>query len=333
VTARQTRIGATYAALAIALIAAFALSLWVGRAPWAAGTSLGDLWSADPQAARLIFWELRWPRALLALLIGGALGLAGAALQGLLRNPLADPGVTGASSIASLGAVLIFYYGLADAWPYALPLAGIAGAGVSVFALYAIAGRGASTLTLILAGVAIASLGGALVSLALNLAPSPYAALEILFWLLGSLVDRSMQDVWLAGPFILVGACLLLAAGRGLDALALGEETARSSGVDIDRTRWLVIGGTALAIGAAVAVTGVIGFIGLVAPHLLRRFVRHRPSALLGASFLGGATLLLLADVVSRLLSFGPELHIGVVTALVGAPFFLWLVFATRSER
>jgi iron complex transport system permease protein len=165
------------------------------------------------------------------------------------------------------------------------------------------------------------------------LAPSPYAALEILFWMMGSLVDRSMQQVWLAAPFIVIGALLLLAAARGLDALSLGEETARSTGVEVDRTRWLVIGGTALAVGAAVSVSGVIGFIGLVAPHLLRPWVGHKPSALLGASFLGGASLLLLADVVSRLLSPGPELHIGVVTALVGAPFFLWLVFATRSER
>lgn len=332
-TPSSRKLSAVYAALAVLLTLAMTLALLVGRAAAPTGASLMQLWQTDAESAALIFWELRLPRALLGLAVGGALGLAGAALQGLLRNPLADPGVTGASSIAALAAVVVFYYGLAEHFAYALPLAGIGGAATSVLALYAIAGRGASTLTLILAGVAISSLGGALVSLALNLAPSPYAALEILFWMMGSLVDRSMQQVWLAAPFIVIGALLLLAAARGLDALSLGEETARSTGVEVDRTRWLVIGGTALAVGAAVSVSGVIGFIGLVAPHLLRPWVGHKPSALLGASFLGGASLLLLADVVSRLLSPGPELHIGVVTALVGAPFFLWLVFATRSER
>lgn len=322
-----------YGALLVLLALAFALALLVGRASVASGVDLWALWATNPEAAQLILWELRLPRALLGALIGGALGLSGAALQGLLRNSLADPGVTGASSIAALAAVLVFYYGLADHFAYALPLAGVAGAAASVTALYLLAGRGASTLTLILAGVALSSLGGALVALALNLAPSPYAALEIMFWLMGSLVDRGMHDFWLAAPFIAAGSLALLACGRGLDALSLGEETARTLGVDIDRTRWLVIGGTALAIGAAVSVSGAIGFVGLVAPHLLRPLVDHRPSTLLGASFLGGAALLLLADVATRLLSPGPELHIGVFTALVGAPFFLWLIFATRSDR
>ncbi len=315
------------------LVVAIGLSLTVGRASLPAGSDLWSLWRANRAGAELILWELRVPRALLAVLIGGALGLAGAALQGLLRNPLADPGITGASSTAALGAVLALYYGLAQSFPYALPLAGIAGAAASVVLLYAIAGRGAGTLTLILAGVAISSLAGALVSLALNLAPSPYAALEIMFWMLGSLVDRSQQDVWLALPFIGVGCAFLFASSRGLDALTLGEETAQTLGINLNGTRWFVIGGTALAIGAAVSVSGVIGFVGLVAPHLLRPFVRHRPSALLGVAFLGGASLLLLADVMTRVLSPGPELKIGVITALVGAPFFLSLVFATRSDR
>jgi iron complex transport system permease protein len=322
-----------YACLVCLLLIALAASLLVGRATLPDGKELWTLWRTNRAAAELILWELRVPRAALALLVGGALGAAGAALQGLLRNPLADPGVTGTSAVAALGAVLMLYYGLADAAPLALPIAGILGAGASVAILYTIAGRGAGTLTLLLAGVAISSLAGALVSLALNLAPSPYAALEILFWMLGSLVDRSTADLWLAAPFVVVGVGLLFVAARGLDALTLGEETAQTLGVDVARTRWLVIGGTALAIGAAVAVTGVIGFVGLVAPHLLRPVVRHRPGALLGASALGGAALLLLADVATRVLSTGPELKIGVVTALIGAPFFLWLVFATRRDR
>jgi iron complex transport system permease protein len=322
-----------YLGLGALVVLAFVLALIVGRATVASGIDLLALWSTDRESARLILWELRLPRALLGLMIGGALGLAGAALQGLLRNSLADPGVTGASSLAALAAVLVFYYGLAERFEYALPLAGVAGATGSVLALYALAGRGASTLTLILAGVAMSSLGSALVALALNFAPSPYAALEIMFWLMGSLVDRDLQDFWLAAPFIAIGSAMLLAAGRGLDALSLGEETARTIGVNVERARWLVIVGTAFAIGAAVSVSGVIGFVGLVAPHLLRSLVGHRPSALLGASFLGGAALLLFADVATRVLSPGPELHIGVVTALIGAPFFLWLIFATRSDR
>jgi iron complex transport system permease protein len=277
-------------------------------------------------------WDLRVPRVLLAILIGGALGIAGAGLQGLLRNPLAEPGITGASAGAALCAIFVFYFGAADAFPMALPLAGIGGALASVMLLYLAAGRGAPTLTLILAGVAITAIAGALSSLALNLAPSPYAALEIVFWTMGSLTDRSMAHVWLAGPFILAGAAMLMASGRGLNALTLGDEAAEAMGAHIARTRFLVVVGTGLAVGAAVSVAGVIGFVGLVAPHLLRPLVAHRPSALLPASFLGGAGLLLFADAAARFLSPGPELKIGVVTALVGAPFFLWAVFASRRD-
>lgn len=322
----------TYAVLGVLLLAGIALSLTTSRAGLPMLQDWWTLWSTDPDSAATILWELRVPRAILGVLIGGALGISGAVLQGLLRNPLAEPGITGASAGAALGAILIFYFGSASAFPMSLPLAGIAGALISVVLLYIAAGRGAPTLTLILAGVAISAIAGALSSLALNLAPSPYAAIEIVFWSMGSLTDRSMDHVMLAAPFIVLGAAMMLAAGRGLDALTLGDETAESMGANLARTRLLVVVGVGLAVGASVSVSGVIGFVGLVAPHLLRRFVGHRPSALLPAAFLGGAVLLLFADAAVRVLSPGPELKIGVVTALVGAPFFLWAVFASRRD-
>ncbi len=310
----------------------FAASLLAGRAflPMlklvlgAAGRDSATLW--------LILTEIRLPRALLAVLIGGTLGLTGAVLQGFLRNPLAEPALIGASSTAALGAVLTFYFGLANAFPYALPLGGMAGAIVGVVLVTLLAGRTGSALTLILAGVAISSLAGTLTSLALNLAPSPYAALEIVFWLLGSLADRSFEQVRIATPFILLGWLLLLGCGRALDALTLGEDTARSLGFNLTAVRLRIIAGVGLSVGAAVSVAGGIGFVGLIVPHLLRPLVQQRPSLLLGASALGGAVLLLAADIAARVLTPGTELKLGVVTALIGAPFFLLLLVRLRNS-
>src|SRR5688572_21057083 len=276
--------------------------------------------------------EIRLPRALLGLLVGGTLGLCGAALQGLLRNPLAEPGLLGASSGAALGAVLVFYFGIAGASSLLLPLGAVGGSLLALAALYLLAGRRGEFLTIVLAGIALNALAAALTSLALNFAPSPYAALEILFWMLGSLADRSLAHVYLALPLMVPGWLLVAAAARGLDALTLGEQTAAGMGFDPRRTQWLVIGGTALAVGGAVAVAGVVGFIGLVVPHLLRNAVGHHPSRLLWPSFLGGALLATLADTAIRLMPPGPELKLGVVTALVGAPFFLHLVMRPRAE-
>jgi iron complex transport system permease protein len=312
----------------LALIAATAaLSLFIGRT--SGGPTFGF---GGPDLAATIFMEIRLPRVLLALLVGGTLGLCGAALQGLLRNPLAEPGLLGASSGAAFGAVLVFYFGLAAADSLILPLAAVAGSLTALATLYALAARRGDFLTIILAGIAINALAGALTSLALNFAPSPYAALEILFWMLGSLADRSLIHVWLAVWLMLPGWIMVACAARGLDALTLGEETAASLGFDPRRTQWLVIGGTALAVGAAVAVTGVVGFVGLVVPHLLRRWAGYHPSRLLGPSFLGGAVLTLAADIAIRLMPPGPELKLGVVTALLGAPFFLQLIMQPRHE-
>ena len=325
----QTRLVLLLAMLATALLVASAL---IGRVPLSIGSAIDDLWHGRSSPAALILLDLRVPRALLGLLVGASLGLSGAAMQGLLRNPLAEPGVMGVSGLAAFGAVLAFYTGLSGIFPLALPIAGIAGAVIAVGLLYALAGRSGSVLVLLLAGAAITSLAGALTALALNLSPNPYASFEILFWLMGSLADRSFDHILLAGPLMIAGWLLLGTAGRALDALTLGEETARSLGFALGSVRLRLIAGTALAVGAAVAVTGAIGFVGLVVPHLLRPLVGYQPSRLLVPSALGGASLVLGADMAVRLIQTGPELKLGVLTALIGAPFFLALVLRLRRE-
>jgi iron complex transport system permease protein len=315
----------------------FIASLAVGRAPIAAlktlvaalTGALNDVNSPDA----LILLQLRLPRALLASLVGASLGIAGAALQGLLRNALAEPGVIGVSACAALGSVLAFYTGLSSAYALALPLGGLIGAALSVMLLYVIAGHSASTLTLILAGVALNSFAGALTALALNLAPSPYAAFEIMFWLLGSVADRSLEHVAMAAPLMLIGWALILTTGRALDALTLGEDVAHSLGFNLKRVRLRLVLGVAACVGAGVAFTGAIGFVGLVVPHLLRSFVGGLPSRLLILSAIGGAVLTLTADLAVRLIERGVELKLGVVTALIGAPFLCVLVLQARRKE
>lgn len=316
--------------LTLAVLLLFLLSLLTGPAALGVSESLGALFAGRGDAAVLVMREIRLPRALLGLMIGATLGLSGAALQGYLRNPLAEPGLIGVSATASLGAVLAIYSGLAAALPLALPLMALGGALIAVVAVQAMAGPGAQTITLILAGVAMTSLAGALTSLVLNLSSNPFAAVEIVFWMLGSLADRSMLHVYLAAPFMALGWVLLAGLGRGLDALTLGEDAAASMGVRLGRLRLLAVLGTAASVGAATAVAGAIGFVGLVVPHLLRPLVGARPSRLLLASALGGATTLLAADVATRLIAPERDLKLGVLTALIGAPFFLWLVVKTR---
>jgi iron complex transport system permease protein len=296
------------------------------------GTTVGT-WLAGRQTLEsLVFFELRLPRALLGALVGFSLGITGAAMQGWLRNPLADPGIIGVSAAAALGAVVAFYSGLAAAFSLALPLGGIAGAFLATLAVYWIAGRGAGTNGLILAGVALSSLAAALTSLALNLSPNPYAALEIVFWLMGSLTDRSMDHVLLAAPLMALGWWLIAGCGPALDALTLGEDTAQSLGFDLQQLRLRLILGAALGVGSAVAVSGAIGFVGLIVPHLLRPPVGHGAGKLLIASGFGGAVLTLAADIAVRLIPFQPELKLGVVTALLGAPFLFALIWRLRRE-
>ena len=278
----------------------------------------------------LILLQIRLPRTLLAALVGGGLGLSGAALQGALRNRLADPGLLGITGTAGLGAALVFYWGLAASFAPALPLGGLAGAAIGALGLLVFAGRTPSGPSLILAGVAVAALSAALLALTLALAPNPFALAEITFWLLGGLQDRSLLHVALAAPPILLGGAILLRLGRGLDALSLGEDAAASLGVPVGRTLRLAALGTALAAGAGAAVAGGIGFVGLVVPNLLRARLGERPAALLPASALTGACLLLAADIVVRLaplvLPLSQPLPLGVLTALLGAPFLVAIV-------
>ncbi|WP_188611524.1 FecCD family ABC transporter permease [Chelatococcus reniformis] len=307
-----------------------AASLLAGYAPLDVPAAFADLVAGRDTLAALVLLELRLPRALLGALVGFSLGITGAAMQGLLRNPLAEPGVVGISGAAALGAVVVFYSGLAGLVALALPLGGIAGAALATVVLYGLVGRGAGTMTLVLAGVAINSFAGALTSLALNLSPNPYAATEIIFWLMGSLADRSLAHVWLTLPLMGLGWALLILSGPALDGLTLGEDTARSLGFNLERLRLQLISGAALAVGSAVAVSGAIGFVGLVVPHLLRPLVGHRPGRLLLVSGFGGAVLTLAADAAVRLLPIRPELKLGVVTAIVGAPFLFWLIYRLR---
>ena len=318
--------------LGVGLIAVVMASLSVGETVYSPAQLLHGLLGDDGAAVETVVREIRLPRVLLGLLVGASLGLCGAALQGLLHNPLAEPGIIGVSGCAALGAVLVFYGGLATLSSLALPLGGIAGALLGVALLYLLAGWRGSTLSMILAGVAINAFAGAMTALVLNLSSSPFAFLEIIFWQMGSLSDRSMNHLWLAGPPMLVGMLLVVSRGRALSVLTLGEATAVSLGVQLRHLRALVIGGTALAVGSAVAVTGVIGFVGLVVPHLLRPLVGFDPRRLLPASALGGALLLLLADIAVRLIPTGNELKLGVITALIGAPFFIYLVYHLRRE-
>ena len=317
--------------LAVLVAVLFAASLLIGPAALGLGESLSALFRGEGGAVVLVMQEIRLPRAILGLLVGAVLGLSGAAMQGFLRNPLAEPGLIGVSSSAALGAVLALQSGVAAAFALALPLAALAGAGVSVLLILLLAGPRGGALSLILAGIAISALTGALTSLVLNLSPNPFAAMEIVYWMMGSLADRSMTHVWLAAPFMLAGMALLLLTGRALDALTLGEDAARSLGVNLERLRLLLIGGTALAVGTSVAVAGAIGFVGLVIPHLLRPLTGGQPSRLLLASALGGAAMILASDIAVRLIAPDQDLKLGVLTALVGAPFFLHLLWKLRG--
>ncbi|MFO1183784.1 MAG: iron ABC transporter permease [Bauldia sp.] len=308
------------------------LSLGIGAVPLSPGEVLQVLVGQASQATTIIVGEIRLPRALLAVMVGATLGLSGAALQGLLRNPLAEPALFGAPASAAFAAVVTIGLGIADALSFALPIAAMAGALLSVVLLVAVAGREASLLVVLLAGLAVSSLAGALTALALNLAPNPFAALEIAFWLLGSLEDRSLQHVLIALPLTSLSWVLLFADARALRALTLGEDVAASLGVDLTRTRLRIVFGVAAGTGAAVAVSGAMAFVGLVAPHLVRALARHDPGRLLLPAALAGAALLLAADILVRVIPSSSPIRLGVVTALIGAPVFIAMVFRRRRE-
>lgn len=301
------------------------LSLMAGR-HWIAF----DHWLANDLQS-LIIMELRLPRAFAGVLVGMSLGMAGAAMQGYLRNPLADPGLFGVSSSAALGAVMSLFFGFAvQAW--LLPIFALVGAAAGMAALALLAGRSGSLILFTLAGVILASLTGSFTTLLISLAPTPFASSEIVTWLMGALVDRSWDDVSLALLPAILGMGLLLRCAPALDALTLGETAARSLGVDMTRLQWLIVAGVGLTVGASVALAGIIGFVGLMVPHLVRPFVDDRPSALLMPSAMAGAILLVVADSLVRILPSMTEMRLGIAMSSLGAPFFLALLFRMRRE-
>lgn len=316
----------------VALLVLLPLSLLSGR-----------VWLSPSQTpnATLILFELRLPRAALAVIIGAGLGAAGATMQGYLRNPLADPGLFGIAPMAALGAVASFWFGglLPPALAiWSLPAFALIGAGLAMALLALVAGRTASgagggIALFTLAGLMIASLAGALTAFAITMAPNAFALSQIVLWLNGALTDRSWNEVWIAAPLTLVGIAVLFAARRSLDALTLGDEAARSMGMNANRLLLLLVIGVGLSVGAGVAVAGIIGFVGLIVPHLVRPLTDRLPSSLILPSALAGACLVLAADSAVRVLPLVTELRLGIALSLIGAPFFLWLLIRMRRGR
>lgn len=324
--------GALGLGLLIALVCASVVAMNTGLAQIDVAAGLRDFFNGEQTLAANVVGQIRLPRLILAIVIGATLGMSGAAMQGLLRNPLADPGVLGVSSGAAFGAICTLYFGIAASAWYWLPGAAIVGALFTLFMVYVLAGLHSSMLALILAGTAMSSIMVALIAVALNFAPSLYAMQEIVFWLLGSLANRHFDHVAMAVPLAVISWIMMLSRSRFLDALSLGEDSARSLGFNSPRERGILLLGISIGVGACVAVSGAIGFIGLVVPHLLRPFVGYRPGRLMFASALGGALLLVLADILVRQFDSARELKLGVVTSLIGAPFFLLLILKTRSR-
>ena len=282
---------------------------------------------------QIIIWQIRLPRGLAAFAVGAALGISGAALQGLLRNPLAEPGVLGVSASAALGATFALYYGLIGSFTWALPIAAIFGALIATAIIAYAATKTNSVVTLILVGVGLSSFAGAIMSLLLNLAPNPFSLSDMINWTLGSVTNRSFNDIGFAVPFLGLGMLILMVNRRGLSALTLGEEAASGLGVNLQNMRIAVVLGAGLTTGAAVSLAGAIGFVGIVAPHLIRPFVGHDPARSLWPSALLGGLFLILADIALRLIPTQNELKLGVVAALIGAPAFVWIALKRGDQN
>lgn len=319
-------------ALGLAALAAMAAACLIGTTPMAPTRLVAALLGQGDAADVLIVQAIRLPRALAAFATGLALGVSGAALQGLLRNPLAEPGVLGVSACASLAATVTLYYGLAASVGWALPVATVAGALAATAVIALVARRATGVTTLILLGVGLSSFAGALMALLMNLAPNPFSLADMANWMLGSVANRSLADLALAAPFLIAGLALLALTRRGLSALTLGEEAAAGIGLDVARTRTLVVIGAGLATGAAVAIAGTIGFVGIVAPHVVRPLVGHDPARSLLPSGLAAGLFLVLADLLVRVMPGEVELKLGVVAALIGAPLFV-LIAVRRGGR
>ena len=320
-------------ALATTAVVAVAAACFLGTTPMSAPRVLAALLGQAPLGDSLVVWQIRFPRAVAAFVVGAALGASGAAMQGLLRNPLAEPGVLGVSASASLAATFVLYYGFAGAWGYSVPVAAIAGASAASALIALVAMHTSSVVTLILVGVGLSSFAGAAMSLLMNLAPNPFSLADMVNWTLGSVANRSLDDLALAAPFMAIGLVVLFATRRGLSALTLGEEAAVGVGLNLRRQRIAVVLGTGLATGAAVAIAGAIGFVGIIAPHIVRPRVGHDPARSLLPSALLAGVILALADIAVRLAPTNAELKLGVVAAFIGAPVFVWITLQQRAVR
>ena len=320
-TLERALIPALGLASALALIAA----CFLGSTHIPADRLIAALLGQGTPSDTLIVWQIRLPRALAAFVTGVALGASGAALQGLLRNPLAEPGILGVSASAALMATLAIFYGATTISPWALPISAILGALIATAIIALAAIRTQSVVTLILIGVGLSSFAAALMSLLLNFAPNPFTLSDMINWTLGTVANRSFDDLALAAPFLLAGLGILLYSRRGLSALTLGETAASGLGLNLRRQRILTVLGAGLATGAAVSIAGAIGFVGIVAPHFVRPFVHHDPARTLIPSALLGGVMLVMADIAVRLLPTSTELKLGVVAALIGAPAFIWI--------
>ena len=316
--------------LAVAAFLAIVAACFIGSTPLGPGRVFTALFGIGEAGDHLVVWSIRLPRALAAFLVGAALGVSGAALQGLLRNPLAEPGVLGVSASASLAATFVLYYGIAVLSPWLLPIAAIVGALAATALLTLAAIRTQSIVTLILIGVGLSSFAGASMSLILNLAPNPFTLADMVNWMLGSVANRSFNDIAFAAPFLAAGLVILIMTRRGLSVLTLGEEAAASAGLDLRRQRILTVLGAGIATGASVALAGAIGFVGIVAPHVVRPFVNHDPAQSLIPSGLLAGIILVLADIGVRLAPTTTELKLGVVAAIIGAPAFVWIAMRRR---
>jgi iron complex transport system permease protein len=281
----------------------------------------------------LVIEQLRFPRILVGALVGMALGVSGTTMQGLFRNPMADPGIIGVSAGGAVGAVVAIATGFSSLFFMALPIFSLLGAGAACFLVYAIAWAGGrfSMATLLLAGVAVGSFLGSVISAIIVTVPSNDALREILFWLAGGLDSRSWEHVGLSAPFILLGLAVVLALSRDLNLLMLGDDDARSMGVRVGLIRPVLIGAAAMVAGVAVSVSGIIIFVGLVVPHMLRLVFGPDHRILIPVSALGGGAFVVAADTIARTVIQPAEFRVGIITAFVGAPFFIFLLI--RNSR
>ena len=317
-------------ALGICSVVCISAACTLGSTPMGFSRVVAALFGQSSPGDNVVIWEIRLPRAMAAYVVGVCLGASGAALQGLLRNPLAEPGVLGVSATASLSATFALYYGLAASSVYWLPIYAIAGALAATALLAAAAMRIKSVVTLILLGVGLSSFSAAAMSLLLNFAPNPFSLSDMINWLLGSVANRSFEDVSIVMPFVLAGTMILFLSRRGLSALTLGEEAASGVGLNLNRQRIAVVLGAGLATGASVALAGAIGFVGIVAPHLIRPIVAHDPARSLLPSAMLAGIILVVADIGVRILPTTTELKLGVVAAIIGAPAFVWIAVSRR---